>query len=119
MAKKTKANLMKREKKGQAKDRECAFQNTPRCTATSKRTRQRCKAPAVRGWTVCRFHGARGGAPKGEANGAWKHGYYSGAAKAERLLVKWHAVARKWWKRYDAEMAGWDKERLLQRPAGS
>jgi hypothetical protein len=47
-----------------------------------------CKSPAVRGWSVCRFHGARGGAPKGKANGAWKHGYYSGAAKAERLLVK-------------------------------
>jgi hypothetical protein len=37
---------------------------------------------------VCRFHGARGGAPKGEANGAWKHGYYSIAAKAERLFVR-------------------------------
>ena len=42
----------------------------------------------MRGWKVCRFHGARGGAPKGKANGAWKHGYYSAAAKAERLLVK-------------------------------
>ena len=38
---------------------------------------QRCKAPAVREWNVCRFHGARGGAPKGKANGAWKHGHYS------------------------------------------
>ena len=53
-----------------------------------ERTGQRCKAPAVRGWSVCRFHGARGGAPKGKANGAWKHGYYGGAAKAERLLVR-------------------------------
>jgi hypothetical protein len=70
------------------KDREYAFDKAPRCTATSKRTRRRCKAPAVRGWNVCRFHGARGGAPKGKANGAWKHGYYSGAAKAKRLLVK-------------------------------
>jgi hypothetical protein len=65
-----------------------AFQNAPRCTATSKRTHQRCKAPAVNGWKVCRFHGARGGAPKGKANGAWKHGFHSEAAKAERLLVK-------------------------------
>ena len=65
-----------------------AFQKAPRCTAKSKRTGQRCRAPAVRGWNVCRFHGARGGAPKGKANGSWKHGYYSGAAKAERLLVK-------------------------------
>jgi hypothetical protein len=54
----------------------------------SKRTAQRCKSSAVRGYNVCRFHGARGGAPKGKANGAWKHGHYSEAAKAERLLVK-------------------------------
>ena len=63
------------------------FQKAHRCTAKSKRTGQCCKAPAVRGWKVCRFHGARGGAPKGKAN-AWKHGYYTEAAKAERLLVK-------------------------------
>jgi len=37
---------------------------------------------------VCRFHGAGGGAPEGEANGAWKRGRYSKGAKAERLLVK-------------------------------
>jgi len=41
----------------------------PRCGAKSKRTGQPCRAPAVRGWKVCRMHGARGGAPKGEANG--------------------------------------------------
>ena len=56
----------------------------PRCSATSKRTQCRCRAPAVRGWTVCRFHGARGGAPKGEANGAWKHGAYTKEASAFR-----------------------------------
>jgi hypothetical protein len=67
---------------------EYAFEKAPRCTATSKRTRQRCKAPAVRGWDVCRFHGAGGGAPKGQANGAWKHGHYSAAAKAERFLMR-------------------------------
>jgi hypothetical protein len=84
MAKKSKANPMKAKQRTE----EYAFHKAPRCTATSKRTRQRCKAPAVRGWNVCRFHGARGGAPKGRANGAWKHGYYTMAAKAERLLVK-------------------------------
>ena|SRR3974377_1559205 len=68
--------------------RERAFQKAPRCTAKSKRSGQRCEAPAVRGWKVCRFHGARGGAPKGKANGAWKHGHYSEEAKADRLLVK-------------------------------
>jgi hypothetical protein len=39
------------------------FQLSPRCTATSKRTRKPCQAPAVNGWTVCRFHGAGGGRP--------------------------------------------------------
>ena len=31
----------------------------PRCTAKSKRTGKRCCAPAVRGYRVCRMHGAR------------------------------------------------------------
>ena len=56
----------------------------PRCSATSKRSRQPCRAPAVKGWTVCRCHGARGGAPKGKANGAWKHGRYANEAIADR-----------------------------------
>ena len=34
------------------------------CTAMSKRSGQRCKNPAVRGWTVCRMHGAGGGRPR-------------------------------------------------------
>jgi hypothetical protein len=38
----------------------------------------------MRGWRVCRFHGARGGAPKGKANGAWKHGAYTNEASAFR-----------------------------------
>jgi hypothetical protein len=43
----------------------------------------------LNGWTVCRFHGARGGAPKGKANGSYtyKHGLYIQEAKAERRLV--------------------------------
>jgi hypothetical protein len=56
----------------------------PRCAATSKRPRQNCRAPAVKGWRVCRFHGARGGAPKGKVNGAWKHGRYTNEARAIR-----------------------------------
>jgi hypothetical protein len=67
--------------------REYAFQNARRCTAMSKRTKERCKAPAVRGWTVCRFHGAGGGAPKGEANGSYKHGLHTQEARAERRLL--------------------------------
>lgn len=46
----------------------------PRCTAKSKRSGQRCKGPAVRGWTVCRFHGAGGGSGPGKAHPAYKHG---------------------------------------------
>ena len=52
----------------------------PRCSATSKRSRHQRRAPAVRGWKVCRFHGARGGAPKGKANGAWQHGRFTDEA---------------------------------------
>jgi hypothetical protein len=58
-------------------NREFAFRNAPRCTATSKRTHERCQAPAVRGWTVCRFHGARGGGPAGSRNGRYRHGLYT------------------------------------------
>ena len=42
----------------------------PRCTATSKRTRERCKRAPSPGWAVCRMHGAGGGRPI-------KHGRYS------------------------------------------
>jgi hypothetical protein len=63
------------------------FQKSPRCSATSKRTKQPCLAPAVNGWTVCRFHGARGGAPTGKANGSYKHGLYTQKAKGERRLI--------------------------------
>jgi len=65
-----------------------------RCTAKSKTTGERCKNPAVTGYTVCYHHGANpknkggrkkgcdnskprgGGAPSGNAN-ATKHGLYS------------------------------------------
>lgn len=60
---------------------------SPRCTATSKRTRERCRAPAVKGWTVCRFHGAGGGGPKGKRNGQYRHGFYTQEAIAERRAV--------------------------------
>jgi hypothetical protein len=32
---------------------EYSFQKAPRYSAASKRTKKQCKAPAVRGWTVC------------------------------------------------------------------
>jgi hypothetical protein len=57
------------------------FQNNPRCSATSKRAKNPCQAPAVNGWTVCCFHGARGGAPKGERNGMYKSGLFTNDAR--------------------------------------
>ena len=49
----------------------------PRCTAKSKRTGERCKAPAVKGWRVCRMHGAWGGHTAGSSHPSWKHGMRS------------------------------------------
>ena len=60
---------------------------SPRCAATSKRTRQPCQAAAVTGWTVCRFHGAGGGGPMGERNGAFQHGLHTADAVAERKAL--------------------------------
>jgi len=65
-----------------------AFQKSLRCSAISKRTRKPCQAPAVTGWTVCRFHGARGGAPKGKRNGMYRHGLYTQAVVMERRTVR-------------------------------
>lgn len=50
------------------------MQSADRCHAHSKRTGQPCRAPAVKGWKVCRMHGAGGGAPSGQANGNYRHG---------------------------------------------
>ena len=61
---------------------------SPRCTATSKRTKERCRAPAVSGWKVCRFHGARGGGPKGTRNGMYRHGLYTQDASEEHRLLQ-------------------------------
>ena len=69
-------------------NREYAFQNARRCSATSKRTRERCKAPAVRGWSVCRFHGARGGVPEGKRNGMYRTGIYTKEAAEEGRLLR-------------------------------
>ena len=38
--------------------------------------------------TVCRFHGARGGAPRGQANGAYRHGLYTAKAAEERRRLR-------------------------------
>ena len=36
------------------------------CDATSKRTKERCRAPAIKGKTKCRFHGGLSTGPKTE-----------------------------------------------------
>jgi hypothetical protein len=64
------------------------MQAAVRCSARSKRTGLPCKGPAVTGWAVCRFHGARGGAPNGPANGAYRHGNKTKQAQANRKAVR-------------------------------
>ena len=63
------------------------MQDAPRCHAKAKSTGQPCKAPAVKGWSVCRAHGARGGAPMGKHNGAWRHGGRSLELTETRRLI--------------------------------
>lgn len=60
--------------------------DAPRCTARSKRSGLPCKAPAVRGWSVCRMHGAGGGVPRGKANGNYVHGANTLEAQLIALL---------------------------------
>ena len=47
-----------------------------KCHAKSKRSGFRCRSPAVRGASVCRMHGAGGGAPARNRN-ALKHGAFT------------------------------------------
>jgi hypothetical protein len=54
-----------------------------RCHAKSKRSGLQCQAPAVRGRSVCRMHGAGGGARKGNRN-ALKNGEFT----AENRILK-------------------------------
>jgi hypothetical protein len=50
------------------------LRNAPRCHARAKSTGERCKCPAVNGWSVCRVHGARGGHVAGPGHPQWRHG---------------------------------------------
>ena len=60
------------------------------CNAMSKRSRQRCKAPAIKGKTKCRFHGGKStGAKTAEgrariAEAHTVHGRETRAIRAER-----------------------------------
>jgi uncharacterized protein YjcR len=62
-----------------------------RCRARSKRSGLQCRAPAVRGHSVCRMHGAAGGAPKGNRN-ALKHGGFTAETRALKREIQ--ALAR-------------------------
>ncbi len=63
------------------------LRDAPRCTAMAKSTRQRCCNPAKRGWSVCRLHGAGGGAPRGETHPNFKHGLRSKEVETLRKLA--------------------------------
>lgn len=54
-----------------------AANGATRCSARSKRTGEPCRAPAVTGWRVCRFHGAGGGHRAGPTHPSWQHGMRS------------------------------------------
>jgi hypothetical protein len=41
----------------------------------------------VNGWTVCRFHGARGGAPEAKRNGNYRHG-----ARTRATIELWRFI---------------------------
>ena len=62
------------------------------CLATSKRSRQRCKAPAMRGFAVCRTHGALSRGATTEAGklrartANLKHGRETREVRTERSL---------------------------------
>ncbi len=56
----------------------------PRCRAHSKRTGLPCQGPAMRGWTVCRMHGAGGGHAAGSSHPTWAHGARSQKAVETR-----------------------------------
>lgn len=58
-----------------------------RCTARSKRSGLPCRNPAVRGWIVCRMHGAQGGHGPGKDNPAYQHGGRTREAMALRAWV--------------------------------
>ena len=58
------------------------------CNARSKRTKQQCKAPAIKGKTKCRFHGGKSTGPKtaeGKARIAKAHTTHGRETTAKRI----------------------------------
>ena len=60
----------------------------PPDAAKAKSTGKQCQGPAVKGWRVCRVHGARGGAPRGKAHPNYKHGVRSYEGAETRRMIK-------------------------------
>jgi len=59
-----------------------------RCGAKT-RSGKSCLCPAIRGRARCRIHGGLSpGAPRGEQNGNFKHGFWTWEAVQERHWVK-------------------------------
>jgi hypothetical protein len=67
------------------------LRSASRCTAKAKSTGERCRCPAVRGWAVCRVHGARGGHAAGPSHPQWKHGGRSQEVTQARALNRFLA----------------------------
>jgi len=63
------------------------FKDVPKCGAKSKRTGKPCQQPAMKNGR-CRLHGGKStGPPKGNQN-AFKHGFYSNDAIAQRRYIR-------------------------------
>lgn len=64
-----------------------------RCKAKSKRSQEQCKNYAIKGWSVCRMHGAHGG-PKTKdglqacKRAPFKHGFYSHEHRIEMRFTR-------------------------------
>jgi hypothetical protein len=71
-----------------------ALQEAPRCGARTRQGKP-CQSPIVKGKSRCRMHGGAPGigAPRGERNGNYRHGFYTAEAMAERRAVR--ALLRK------------------------
>ncbi len=64
------------------------LRGAPRCGALNRAGRP-CQCPAICGRTRCRIHGGLSpGAPRGEGNGNFKNGYWTGEAVEERRWAK-------------------------------
>ncbi len=64
------------------------LRDAPRCSARAKSTGSRCRCPSKQGWTVCRLHGAGGGAPSGSQHPNYRHGMRTQEMQNIRALTR-------------------------------